>query len=159
MTIDFVGRIDGVEFEGGKGEDVQLVIGKSSFIPGFVEGIEGAKAGEERVVKVKFPDDYPGKAAGRQGCRIQGQGQGGGQADQAGAQRRVRQDAGRGVAGPSCASWCGGRIAGEYAGVARMKLKRQVSRRARQGARLRACPKSLVEGEFQGIWETVAAET
>ena len=64
--IDFVGRIDGVEFEGGKGEDVQLVVGESQFIPGFVEGIVGAKAGEERLVNVKFPDDYRGrKLAGK----------------------------------------------------------------------------------------------
>ena len=59
LTIDFVGRIDGEEFEGGKGEDVQLVVGQSSFIPGFVEGLAGAKAGEERAVNAKFPEDYP----------------------------------------------------------------------------------------------------
>ena len=34
---------------------------RASSFPGFVEGLEGAKAGEERIVKVKFPDDYPGK--------------------------------------------------------------------------------------------------
>ncbi|NJO22710.1 MAG: trigger factor [Sphingomonadales bacterium] len=43
LTIDFVGRIDGVEFEGGKGEDVQLVVGEGQFIPGFVEGLEGPR--------------------------------------------------------------------------------------------------------------------
>ena len=61
VTIDFLGRIDGTEFEGGKGEDVQLVVGQSNFIPGFVEGIKGAKAGEERAVNAKFPDAYPQK--------------------------------------------------------------------------------------------------
>ncbi len=55
LTIDFVGRIEGEEFEGGKGEDVQLVVGEGQFIPGFVEGLEGAKAGEERLVKVQVP--------------------------------------------------------------------------------------------------------
>ena len=59
VTIDFVGSIDGQEFEGGKDEGVQLVIGQSNFIPGFVEGIAGAKAGEERAVNAKFPDPYP----------------------------------------------------------------------------------------------------
>ena len=49
LTIDFVGSIDGVEFEGGKGEDVQLVVGQCHFIPGFVEGLNGAKAGEDRT--------------------------------------------------------------------------------------------------------------
>jgi trigger factor len=50
VTVDFVGRIDGNEFEGGKSEDAQIVIGQSQFIPGFVEGIMGAKADEERAV-------------------------------------------------------------------------------------------------------------
>ena len=67
------------EFEGGKGEDVQLVVGESQFIPGFVEGLEGAKAGEERAVNAKFPDDYPREEAGRQGRGLRRQGQGGGQ--------------------------------------------------------------------------------
>ena len=59
LTIDFSGRVGEEEFEGGKGEDVQLVVGQSRFIPGFVEGLAGAKAGEERAVNAKFPDDYP----------------------------------------------------------------------------------------------------
>src|SRR5262245_13478213 len=61
VTLDYVGRIDGVEFDGGKGEDVPVIIGQSQFIPGFVDGIQGAKAGEERSVPTKFPDDYPQK--------------------------------------------------------------------------------------------------
>ncbi len=59
LTIDFVGRVGGEEFEGGKGEDLQLVVGEGNFIPGFVEGLEGAKAGEDRLLQLKFPDDYP----------------------------------------------------------------------------------------------------
>ncbi len=59
VTIDFVGRIDGEEFEGGKAEDVPLVIGQGGFIPGFEDGIKGAKAGEDRVVKATFPAEYP----------------------------------------------------------------------------------------------------
>ena len=61
VSIDYLGRIDGTAFEGGKGEDVQLIVGQSNFIPGFVEGIKGAKAGEERAVNAKFPDAYPQK--------------------------------------------------------------------------------------------------
>src|SRR6185295_14591072 len=61
MTVDFAGRVDGNEFEGGKADDAQIVIGQSQFIPGFVEGIMGAKAGEERVVNAKFPEAYPEK--------------------------------------------------------------------------------------------------
>lgn len=58
VTIDFVGKLDGEAFEGGGGDDINLVLGSSSFIPGFEEQLEGAAAGEPRLVKVKFPDDY-----------------------------------------------------------------------------------------------------
>ena len=58
LTIDFVGRVGGVEFEGGKGEDMPLVLGAGGFIPGFEDGLKGAKAGETRVVKPTFPADY-----------------------------------------------------------------------------------------------------
>ncbi|MGD9804287.1 MAG: trigger factor, partial [Hyphomicrobiaceae bacterium] len=59
VTIDFVGRIDGTEFEGGKADDVPLVIGSGGFIPGFEDGLKGAKAGEDRTVKATFPAEYP----------------------------------------------------------------------------------------------------
>lgn len=61
LTIDFEGRIDGTPFDGGKGDGVRLVIGSKRFIPGFEDGLVGAKAGETREVKVKFPDDYSTK--------------------------------------------------------------------------------------------------
>ena len=59
VVIDFTGRVDGEEFEGGKAEGHALVLGSGQLIPGFEEQLKGAKAGEERVVKVTFPDDYP----------------------------------------------------------------------------------------------------
>ena len=57
-VIDFVGSIDGVEFEGGKGEDFNLTLGSGQFIPGFEDQLIGAKAGEARDVKVTFPAEY-----------------------------------------------------------------------------------------------------
>jgi trigger factor len=56
--IDFVGSVDGVEFPGGKGEDFNLTLGSGQFIPGFEDQLIGAKAGEQRDVKVTFPADY-----------------------------------------------------------------------------------------------------
>ncbi|MBY6189089.1 trigger factor [Microbulbifer agarilyticus] len=58
VTIDFVGRKDGEEFEGGKAEGQQLVLGSGSMIPGFEDGILGMKPGEEKEVEVTFPEDY-----------------------------------------------------------------------------------------------------
>lgn len=56
--IDFEGFIDGVPFEGGKGNDYSLVIGSGTFIPGFEDQLIGAAIGEERDVNVTFPEDY-----------------------------------------------------------------------------------------------------
>ena len=58
VIIDFVGSIDGTEFEGGKAEDAPLVIGSGTFIPGFEDQLKGVKTGDEKTVKVTFPEDY-----------------------------------------------------------------------------------------------------
>ena len=58
LTIDFVGKIGGEPFEGGASQDVDLVLGSSSFIPGFEAQLLGAKAGEERKVVATFPENY-----------------------------------------------------------------------------------------------------
>ncbi|WP_339878183.1 trigger factor [Pseudidiomarina gelatinasegens] len=58
ITIDFTGSIDGEEFEGGKASDFALELGEGRMIPGFEDEIIGMKAGEEKTIKVTFPDDY-----------------------------------------------------------------------------------------------------
>ena len=57
-TIDFEGFVDGVAFDGGKGENYDLEIGSNTFIPGFEDQLVGAKAGDHVEVKVTFPEDY-----------------------------------------------------------------------------------------------------
>lgn len=68
LNIDFVGKVDGEVFAGGSATGTQLVLGSGRMIPGFEDGLVGAKAGEERVLNVTFPEDYQnldlaGKAA------------------------------------------------------------------------------------------------
>ena len=58
VVLDFEGFVDGVAFEGGKGENYPLTIGSGSFIPGFEEQLVGAEAEKEVEVKVTFPEDY-----------------------------------------------------------------------------------------------------
>jgi len=58
VTIDFVGRVDGEAFEGGAAEGHALELGSNSFIPGFEDGLVGAKTDESRDVPVTFPEDY-----------------------------------------------------------------------------------------------------
>ncbi len=151
MTIDFVGSVDGVEFEGGTGGDVQLVVGQSNFIPGFVEGMVGAKAGEDRDVNVKFPDDYPEKTlAGKDAVfkvKVKEVAKP--------IKQELNDEFAKTLGADSLAKlreMVGARIASEYAGVARGKLKRQVLDQLDKTHAF-TLPESLVEGEFQGIWE------
>jgi trigger factor len=58
VTVDFVGTIDGVAFEGGEGKDIEVILGSNTFIPGFEDALVGVAAGEQRVVKATFPDNY-----------------------------------------------------------------------------------------------------
>jgi len=58
LKIDFEGRIEGEAFEGGKGQDTELVLGSGNFIPGFEDQLIGAQVGDGRVVAVKFPENY-----------------------------------------------------------------------------------------------------
>ena len=61
IKLDFEGFIDGVAFEGGKGENYDLTIGSNSFIPGFEDQLVGAKIGEDVEVNVTFPEEYHAK--------------------------------------------------------------------------------------------------
>lgn len=58
VIMNYLGKIDGEPFDGGADNDAQLVIGSGQFIPGFEDQLKGTKAGDETVVKVKFPDEY-----------------------------------------------------------------------------------------------------
>jgi trigger factor len=150
LTIDFVGRLDGVEFEGGKGEDVQLVLGQSQFIPGFAEGLAGAKAGEERVVNAKFPDEYPeASLAGKDAAFTV-------QVKEVAKPIRpdIDDEFAKTLGAESLAKLrelVSAKIAGEYAGVARLKLKRQILDQLDK-AHSFALPETLVENEFNAIW-------
>ncbi len=58
VTIDYVGTVDGVEFDGGKAENYDLELGSNTFIPGFEDQVVGMKAEENKDINVKFPDEY-----------------------------------------------------------------------------------------------------
>jgi trigger factor len=67
VVMDFVGSVDGTEFEGGKGEGVSLELGSGQFIPGFEDQLVGVKANDQKTVTVTFPEDYGAKhLAGKQ---------------------------------------------------------------------------------------------
>ena len=64
-VIDFEGFLDGVPFEGGKGENHSLELGSGAFVPGFEEQVVGMKAGEEKEIDITFPEDYHAELAGK----------------------------------------------------------------------------------------------
>jgi trigger factor len=151
LTIDFLGRIDGEPFEGGKGEDVQLIVGQSQFIPGFLEGLMGAKAGEERIVNAKFPGDYPqGQLAGKEAVftvKVK---------EVARAFKPELNDEFANTLGAESLAklreLVAQRLAGEYMMYTRIKLKRQILD-ALDKAHNFALPETLVKTEFDGIWK------
>ena len=61
LTVDFLGKVDDVAFPGGTGTDMAVELGGAGFIPGFWEGMEGMKPGEERQICVTFPEEYHAK--------------------------------------------------------------------------------------------------
>ena len=150
VTIDFVGRIDGQEFEGGKGEGVELVIGQANFIPGFVEGIAGAKAGEERTVNAKFPEQYPEPSlAGKDAAfavTVK---------EVAKPIRPALDDDFAKTLGASDVAHLrelvSARIGAEYAAHTRARLKRQILDQLEKAHEF-VLPESLVNGEFDIIW-------
>jgi trigger factor len=155
LSIDFVGRIAGEEFEGGKGEDVQLVVGEGAFIPGFVEGLEGGKAGEDRTVTVTFPDDYSVRdIAGKEAqfaVKIKEVAKP--------IHPEVNDEFAKTLGAQSLThlrELVKGRIASDYAAISRAKIKRQILD-ALDSAHTFALPEALVSSEFEGIWRRLDA--
>jgi trigger factor len=150
LKIDFVGRIDGVEFEGGKAEDVPLVLGQGGFIPGFEEGLTGAKADEDRVVKATFPADYQvATLAGKEAAfdvKVR---------SVAKPEKPQIDDAfAKGLGAESLAQVrekIGEQIKGELDQFSRAKLKRAMLDELDKAHDF-ALPPTLVDNEFEGIW-------
>jgi trigger factor len=65
VLIDFVGTVDGEEFDGGKAEDHPMILGENQMLPDFEKGVKGMKAGESKEIEVTFPDDYNDELGGK----------------------------------------------------------------------------------------------
>ncbi len=156
LTVDFIGRIDGVAFEGGTAQDVNLVVAGPGFIPGFTEQLEGAEAGETRTIKVSFPEDYGAKdLAGKEAefeITIK---------SLAVAETPAIDDELAKQAGAESLEDLRGKIAEnigrQYEQQTRLKLKRALLDVLAERADFVA-PVSLVDAEFEAIWQQVEAE-
>lgn len=153
LTIDFVGKIEGEAFEGGTAEGIDLVIGQGGFIPGFEDGVIGAKAGEDRVVNVTFPEDYPvdtlkGKAAVFD-VKVK--------EVAAAKEPDIDDEFAKSLGTESLEKLrdlISQQIGREYEQVSRMKLKRQLLDLLDERHTFEL-PASLVDSEFEQIWEQV----
>ena len=156
LLIDFVGSIDGVEFDGGKAEGAELVIGSGQFIPGFEDQLVGAKPDSDVTVNVKFPENY-------QAANLAGK-----DAVFAVKVREVRAPKDSEV-NDELATRLGlsdlaalrdilsKNLADQYSRASRFKLKRALLDELDKGHDF-PLPPGMVEAEFQGIWQQVEAD-
>ena len=156
LTIDFVGSIDGTPFEGGSAEDAPVVLGGGNFIPGFEEGLTGARAGDDREIEAAFPADYPqpnlaGKTA-RFAVKVKGVG--------APETPPLDDDFAKGLGLESVEKLretVKQRLEQDRAGASRLKLKRALLDALNEAHKFEL-PPTLVDNEFQAIWQQVTAD-
>ena len=156
VTIDFVGKLDGEAFEGGTTEDAPIVLGSGGFIPGFEDGLIGAKAGDERNIEATFPEDYPeAKLAGKTvqfEVRVK---------EVAAPETPTLDDAfAKSLGAESVADMretIKARIEQDRAMASRMKVKRGLLDALNEGHTFEL-PPTLVDNEFQAIWDQVTKD-
>ena len=153
VVIDFVGRVDGVAFDGGTATDVELVIGSGQFIPGFEAQLTGAKPDADVTVEVTFPADYQsselaGKSAVFETKVKEVRAPVESPADDAFAERLGVENL------EKLKELVKGNLEEQYAGASRFKLKRALLDQldAKHDFPL---PPKMVEAEFASIWEQV----
>jgi len=156
LIIDFVGRVDGVEFEGGKAENTPLVIGAGQFIPGFEEQLSGAKAGDEKTITVTFPEDYPAENLKGKDAEF----------DITVQAVKVEQETkideefakGLGLEGlDKLKELLRGQLEQETAGLTRTQMKRQLLDKLAADHDF-PVPEGMVEAEFEQIWNQLQSE-
>jgi len=156
LSVDYAGRIEGVEFPGGTGSDIDVEIGGSNFIPGFSEQLEGMKPGETRTIEVTFPADYgapnlAGKAASFEVTAKKLSRAVVPAADEELAKKLGFDD----LAGMR--DMITQRIQAEYDQMSRLRLKRELLDALADLVKF-ASPEVMVEQEFSQIWQRLEAE-
>ena len=156
VTISFTGTLDGVPFEGGSGEDVGVNVGSGTFIPGFEDQLIGMKAGEQRLVKVRFPNNYLSEKLAGKDAEFQ-------------VTAKSIEAPGEIVLDDAMAKTMGlesldkmkeavkARIASDFAAQSRAKLKRSLLDKLDELHKFTP-PPTLVEQEFEAVWSQVKAD-
>ena len=156
LIIDFVGRVDGEEFEGGKAEGAALVLGSGQFIPGFEDQLTGVKTGDEKTITVTFPEDYPAEhLKGREAEFDVNVSQ-----VKAPAETKIDEDFAKslGLEGlDKLKELMRGQLEQETAGLTRTQMKRQLLDALAKNHDF-PVPPSMVDAEFEQIWNQLTAE-
>src|SRR4051794_6204800 len=152
VTINFKGTIDGTPFDGGTGEAIQVVIGAGQFIPGFEEQLIGIGAGETRNLKVSFPKNYASEKLAGQPAEFETTAT----AIEAPQATDINDEFAKTLGLESLDKLKEAtreRLAAEFAGVTRQRVKRMLLDRLDESHRFEA-PPSLVEEEFNLMWNS-----
>jgi trigger factor len=156
VTISFKGTIDGTPFDGGTGENIQVVIGAGQFIPGFEEQLVGIAAGETRNLKVSFPKNYMSEKLAGQPAEFETTAT----AIEAPQTVEINDEFAKTLGLESLDKLkqaARERLTAEYAGATRQRVKRTLLDRLDESHKFEA-PPSLVEEEFNLMWNSVKAE-
>jgi trigger factor len=156
VTVSFKGTIDGTPFDGGTGENIQVAIGSNTFIPGFEEQLIGIAAGETRTLKVTFPKNYASEKLAGQAAEFETTAT----AVEA-PQATVIDDEFAKTLGleslDKLKEAARERLAAEFATASRQRVKRALLDRLDETHRFEA-PPSLIEEEFNLMWNSIKAE-
>ena len=156
VVMDFVGKVGGVAFEGGTGEDMSVEIGSGRLIPGFEEQLVGVKVGDEKTINVTFPADYAAKELkGKDatfdlkitGVKIAGE-------------SKVDDELAKSLGLESLEQLSGllrGQVEQELNGLTRTYMKRKLLDQLAAGHDF-PVPPSMVEAEFEQIWAQLEHE-
>ncbi len=156
VIMNYLGKIDGEPFEGGADNDAQLVIGSGQFIPGFEDQLKGKKAGDETVVKVKFPDEYGAKHLAGKDAEFD-------------VTVNKVEKPGKLEINDEFATKLGmenveklkeavrGQIEGQYTSFSRAKIKREILDTLDKKTKMEL-PQKMVEQEFDNIWNQMTQE-
>ena len=156
VTVSFKGTIDGTPFDGGAGENIQVTIGSNTFIPGFEEQLIGIAAGETRTLKVTFPKNYGSEKLAGQPAEFETSA-----TSIEAPQQAVIDDEFAKTLGleslDKLKDAARERLAAEFAGATRQRVKRILLDRLDETHRFEA-PPSLVDEEFNLMWDSIKAE-
>ncbi len=157
IVVDFTGKLDDVEFDGGKAENAAIELGAGQFIPGFEEQLTGVKVGEERRIDVTFPEEYP--AANLKGKAVTFDVVV--KAVKLAADPVIDDDFAKNLGLTDLAQLRGllrGQLEQETAGQTRTQMKRALLDQLAADHDFEV-PSAMVEAEFAQIWQQLTQET